>query len=449
MTPRPRRFAASIAACAVLLGSATAARAQPLDTASALDALRDARSACRADDGALWGRSLCGPVALVDGATRLVIANDSVGGRRFLPFGDAYVTTLPASQYVANTSFRWGGREWTMVALPLPRDRWARAALVLHEAFHREQAGLGLRAPDALNNHLDERAGRTWLRLEYRALAQALDALPGDEAAARRHAGAALLFRAHRRALYPGSDSLEAALEMQEGLGEYTGQRLASRLTGDGPARSARHVRDYERTPSFVRAFAYGTGPAVGLLLDRFAGSWRTAVRTRRDPGALLAGALGLQLPDDLAVAARARADAYGWAEVDREEAARDSARAPVVRAYRARLADGPTVTLRQDRDSLSWSFDPTTLVGFDLRTTVYPVGTFSAPWGRLEVERGGVLVHNDFDWLRVGAPATSVPAEARRVAGDGWTLTLAAGWSLRPDPAKRGSWVVTAERPD
>jgi hypothetical protein len=91
--------------------------------------------------------------------------------------------------------------------------------------------------------------------------------------------------------------------------------------------------------------------------------------------------------------------------------------------------------------DSLRWSFDPTALVGFDLRSTVYPSGSFAAPWGTLEVERGGVLVQNDFAWIRVGAPSAPVPPGASRIDGDGWTLTLAPGWTLRPDPARPGSW--------
>lgn len=93
--------------------------------------------------------------------------------------------------------------------------------------------------------------------------------------------------------------------------------------------------------------------------------------------------------------------------------------------------------------DSLPWGFDPTALVGFDLRTTVYPSGTFTAPWGTLAVERGGVLVANDFSRLRVGAPAAVVDPGARRVSGDGWVLTLNPGWAVRPDPPRPGSYVV------
>jgi hypothetical protein len=446
---RLRRLRLSTVFALVLLClRGTPAAAQQIDTARAHSALRDARNACEADRGDLWRRSLCGPIALVDRQTRLVIANDTIPGRRFLRMNDAYVTTLRDNQYVANTSFPWGGRTWTMVALPLPQDRYARIALVMHEAFHREQEALGLRQRDALNNHLDMRPGRTWLRLEYRALARALDALP-DSRAARTHAQSALLFRAQRRSIYPGSDSLESTLEIQEGLPEYTGQRFAMRLTGESPRRVAQYVRDYEMTtPSFVRAFAYGTGPALGILLDQFSPAWRDSVRTRRDLGALLAQSIDFKAPAQrsIAAAARARASDYGWNEVDRTEASRDSARAPAMREYRARLQDGPIITLRQSSDSLSWSFDPTELVGFDLASAVYPSGSFSAGWGKLTVERGGVLVANDFSSIRVGAPPAPIVAGTRTINGDGWTLALNPGWSLQADPSRPRSFLVVKD---
>ena len=435
----PRRCFTAAIALALPLSFASG---QQLDTARALSALRDARAACESDAGALWGRSLCGPIALVDRQTRLVIANDTVAQKHFLRLGDGYVTTLPENQYVANTSFPWGGRTWTMVALPLPRDRFARVGLVMHEVFHREQEALGLRQPDALNNQLDMRPGRTWLRLEYRALARALESLP-DQNAARHHAESALIFREERRSIYPGSDSLEATLEIQEGLAEYTGQRLAMQLTGEGPARVAKFVRDYETTPTFVRAFAYGTGPAIGILLDQFDPAWREEVRKTRDIGALLAQTIRLQRPLNLDQTARARARDYGWDEIDRSEAARDSARAPTMQGYRARLGVGPVVTLRQSKDSLAWSYDPTELVGFDLQSTVYPSGNFSAPWGKLTVDHGGVLVQNDFSWIKIGLPSAPIAAGAREIKGDGWTLVLNPGWSLRPDPSRSGSFVA------
>ena len=53
------------------------AAAQRIDTTVAMTALREADAACHRDAGALWGRSLCGPIALAERQTRLVLTNDS------------------------------------------------------------------------------------------------------------------------------------------------------------------------------------------------------------------------------------------------------------------------------------------------------------------------------------------------------------------------------------
>lgn len=191
-----------------------------------------------------------------------------------------------------------------------------------------------------------------------------------------------------------------------------------------------------------MRAFAYASGPAIGVLLDRFAPDWRKSVVAERDIGALLAQAIDFQRPQDLPGTARSRANEYGWSEIDAAEAARESARAPAMRDYRARLADGPTLALRQSKDSLAWSYDPTELIAFDLFSTIYPSGSFSAPWGKLTVESGGVLVRNDFSSIIVGAPPTGVGSTGT-IKGDGWTLELSPGWQLQSDPRRAGALIA------
>jgi len=441
------RRAALVASLCLAATSAAwrSAGAQRIDTASVLGALRDASSACAGDAGALWSRSLCGPIAFVDRQTRLAVVNDSVASRALLPYGGAFVTTLPASVGLANTSFEWDGRQWAMILLPLPADRFDRIALVMHEVFHREQRALGLSGSDPANNHLDEREGRRWLRLELNALAAALDALAarGD---ARRHAESAMLFRQRRQLLFPNADSLEAALEMQEGLAEYTGDRMAMALTGESAARVARRVRDFQATPSYVRSFAYGTGPALGLLLDEFRPAWRTELPTIRNPARLLATALGVRASRDLASIAERRALAYGGNEIAAQERVRDSVRSAATADYRRRLVDGPVLTVRQT--NLNRNFNPNALVGFDAASTVYPTGSFSADWGALEVTERGALVSNDFTWIRVSAPPSVPAATDHVVKGDGWTLTLKPGWVVRPSHPERGSLEVVKEQP-
>ena len=157
--------------------------------------------------------------------------------------------TLPADQNVSNTGFDWSGTRWTMVALPVPTDPVSRAALMMHERWHRIQDSLGFPAASPTNDHLDTRDGRLWLRLEGRALQRAL-LTKGDKR--RAAASDAVLFRRYRRQLIPGADSSERALEMNEGLAEYTGLTLA----GFGDSAIARQVGDprYRRRASVARS---------------------------------------------------------------------------------------------------------------------------------------------------------------------------------------------------
>lgn len=173
-------------------------------------------------------------------------------------------------------------------------------------------------------------------------------------------------------------------------------QRIESGLA-QAPARVARYVRDYEKTPTFVRAFAHGAGRGIGTLLDYFGPGWRALVRNNRDLGNLLATAVQFRLP----------------------------------------------ITFRQRKDSLGWGYDPTALIAFDPTSTIYPSGNLTAPWGTLTVERGGVLLRNEFSTIRVGAPSATVAADIKQLTGDGWTLSLEPGWRIAPDPTKSGSYVV------
>ncbi|MCA9768463.1 MAG: hypothetical protein KC485_06585, partial [Gemmatimonadetes bacterium] len=157
-----------------------------------------------------------------------------------------------------------------------PGDAYLRDKLIAHEAFHRVQQALGLNARDAINAHLDEEDGRVLLRLELRALTAAATRTGATADAAARDA---VLFRFARHRRYPGADSLEAMLELQEGLPEYTGAALALRTRSDTAAVLQAATREFESRPTFVRALGYGTGPVLGLVLDRVRPAWRQQLR--------------------------------------------------------------------------------------------------------------------------------------------------------------------------
>lgn len=157
-----------------------------LDAASATTVFGQAQALCDADGGRAWGVSLCGPILIADPATRDFIANADGVDAPLEREGALFTGRLPDAVPIANTAVRWNGRVWTMLMAPLPEDETARSILLMHEAWHRIQDQIGLKAIHADQPQLETEAGRLSLRLELRALSAALAAV---EPAERRRAG--------------------------------------------------------------------------------------------------------------------------------------------------------------------------------------------------------------------------------------------------------------------
>jgi hypothetical protein len=174
---------------------------------------------------------------------------------------------------------------------------------------------------------------------------------------------------------------------------------------------------------SFVRSFAYATGPALGLLLDRDAPGWRARISDTPSLSDALATAARAPSPDvDRAAAS------YGGPALHAREQIRAAERARLVEHHRARLVDGSVATLRFV--DMHITFDPRAVQPIGPPGSVYPTLRVVDDWGVLDVT-GGALIKADWSAVVVPAPPT---ATAGTVTGDGWTLTLAPGWRLEPD---------------
>ena len=378
-------------------------------------AFEDVRVVSEDDGGRLWGRELYGPTLLVDPRTRAVIANqpDSAGVLQLLDAAPGrvplYAGTLPDSVVIANTATRWSGVRWTMVMwdsvapLSAPRRR-----LLVHESFHRLQDSLGLPAATPENPHLDQLEGRYWYLLELRALSTALR----DPKQAQPLADA-LAFRARRHAIYPGAAERERALEANEGVAEYTG--FALRGTGPEETRlaAARSLDRTDRGDSFVRSFAYSTGPAYGLLLDAADPQWRVNFPRNPDLASALAAASGVAPAPD----PDARAATYGGAELRAQEESRAREQAARVARFRELLVSGPV--LEVPMEGTDFGFDPYAAVPLGEAGTAYPTLDISGEWGSLASATGG----------RIDAAAhVLVFAAAERAQ-----VKLNAGWRIVP----------------
>jgi hypothetical protein len=130
------------------------------------------------------------------------------------------------------------------------------------------------------------------MQLEWRALAAALTKPSAD---ANRALEDAIVFRQYRRSLFKDSDVTERGLEMNEGLCEYTGIKLRGTPEEESVAYIVKQLETAEQTPTFVRSFAYASGPPYGFLLDR-AGSLAKGLKPSDDLGVLAQRAYSIKL---------------------------------------------------------------------------------------------------------------------------------------------------------
>jgi hypothetical protein len=405
-----------------------APKAASIDAAQAGRIFKEIQAISDKDGGRMWGKALYGATLFVDETTRDAVANRPDYQNLLKPQGEVFVGTLPLDENVANTSKRWGGVDWTMVLWPLPDHAFERDKLVIHESFHRIQDALGLGGPDTANDHLDTEEGRLWLQLEWRALRAAL--LQQKEAR-RKAEQDALVFRAYRRSLFKDAAAHEQALEMHEGLPEYTGIVLCASSAREAAAYAAARLEGAASMATFVRSFAYMTGPAYGILLDQAGAGWRKTLKGTDDLGDLLATAIGATSPPDLKAAALLGAQAYGGKELMAAEQARAAKKVQQEAAIRRSFVEAPVFNLPLT-EAFSYSFDPTNQVPLEGIGTVYPYVRITAAWGILEATQGALMLTQEgiISGVRVVAPKD--PA-ARPLAGEGWTLTLKEGWTVVP----------------
>jgi hypothetical protein len=414
-----------------ILRSLAVGQDEPIDPALAKHYFDEARSLCSVDDGRLWGVSLCGPLLFADPRTRAVAANQSDLEGFLKPVGGIFVGTLPPKVNIAYTALQWAGVRWTMLIWPLPKDKYDRGRLYAHESWHRIQEEIGFPSTGPSNAHLDSLDGRIWLRLEWRALRSALT----HQGRRRRLAiSDALTFRFMRRSLFANAEAEERALEMHEGLAQYTGVKLSGH-----PGQSAFAVKlldEVEDNATFVRSFAYASGPAYGVLLDEARPNWRKGLKPGDDLGSLLAHSLSLKARVPSKGLAEASALRYDGATLRVAEAESDALRRKREAEMRARFVEGPL--LRIPLQQMSMQFDPNQVQPLEGSGSVYPEIRIVDVWGILTASKGA-LITSTFDRVVLSAPTA---IETSTIRGDGWTIELKEGWAVVADK-RQGDYVL------
>jgi len=416
-------FCTAVLAC-VVIGHPAPAVAQ-VDQQRAQEFFKEAQAVCMRDGGRLWGMSICMPMVIGDARTQTFATSQ--------PPPDA---PRPRLIGLLNGPIQWGDTMWAAlmwdtVALQAPR---LRSGMLIHESFHIVQRRLGLLVDSVSAEHLDSVDGRYWMRLEWRALARALRESGESRALAIREAFA---FRQARRARFPDMVESERVVEINEGLASYTQAVLPAQSEADAIGRALDALTGAEGGESFVRTFAYTSGPAYGLLLDAASPGWPRRVRVSDDLAALLMRALAIQPVADAAAAA-AR---YGGAELRAAEEQREQQRQARIAELRRQFVDGPVLVMPGVGSGLSNSLGAVVIPG--VGTIYFGPYRMTGAWGALQADKG-VLVLTDGSSRRLPAP---VRRDDSTVDGDGWTVKAGPGWVVR-EGERRGDYELVRQQP-
>ena len=375
----------------------------------------------------LWNIDLYGPILLVDSKSRIVYSNfpDSIGILK--QDGEIFSGILPNNVNIANTAINWSGKSWAMIMLPLPENRRERLDLLSHELFHRSQPVLGFKMNNPANNHLDQKEGRVYLRLELEALRQALVAKSKSET--NRNLTNALYFRNHRYSIYQNAKSSENSLELNEGLATYSGIFMSGRDNNQIEDYFENKIADFQNYPTFVRSFAYLTIPLYGTLLSKFDKFWNKHIDNNTNLTDFFIKSFNLHIPDTLGVEI---INQYGLSKINPDETKREERIKQLTVEYKAKFIEQPHLEIRFEK--MSVSFDPRNIMPIEGYGTVYPTLRVSDNWGILTVSNGALLGTN-WDKITVSEPTL---INKDKVIGNGWTIDLNSGYFVEKNSSDK-----------
>jgi hypothetical protein len=407
---------------------AATCQAQIMDTASQTAASYFKEAAEASQGQQVWRERIYGPMLFVDPQSRVTYGNMPDSAGLLKPVGGIYKGILPMEVIIANTSIFWQGRRWSVILWPLPGDHDSRLELLMHESFHRIQEKLGLPERSPTVDHLSSMYGRIYFLLELQALKAALNKPVSQRSIDLTNA---LIFRARRQELFPGTFPNERLLEMHEGLAQYTGVILGRQ------ADSIRQYLTYQidsvaQRRSLIRSSAYFTGPAYGYLLYEKYPGWTAQVDSNSDFPLLISKYYQVSLPQHQTGQALSMLEKkYNGDAIIRSEKVKEGIRLQTAKEYTDLFTRKPVLTITLVKMGIG--FNPSILFDLGGYGTVYPTAEVKDTWGQVNVTAPGMLMK---DWKIITLPAEDISVNGRTLEGRGWKLVLNDHWELfKADP--------------
>jgi len=335
----------------------------------------------------------------------------------------------------SNAAQKYNGKEYAVVLTNYLDDN---SATIIHELFHvLQHKHISLNGNPI--QYLDNYDAREWLRLEYQALKNALNAInhKKEKIEIGKYATDAVLFRKVRQSKYKEYLQKEIEIETSEGLANYTGFILSTYPNKYEKAIS--EINQREQAQTYTRPFPYATGPAYGLIFDYLKINWKIGLDTTYNFLKIYETKYlkkEIKINDEILKLAQQR---NNYQEIHQQELDRKVKNEKIINYYSNVFIQNPTLTVKLVDDLYGRTFDMNGTIILKDKGIVYSMikgvdgsknnfGDFSTIKGKEKLGVSGVLYSFDGTVFTFPKP---IEIEKNRIIGKYYEIELNEGWEV------------------
>ena len=390
----------------------------------AIKYFREVQAICKNDNGKLWGKNLYGPLMFVDRPTRKIFANQPDKEGTLKEKDGVYTGDYPKELIIEYKPLEFGGTLFAMAPLPAEEDDYRIITRAINSFCHLFQKTNGLEPRSFNTRHMDDKNARLWLKLEWKALRNAINNEGDIRLQAIRDA---LIFRGARRELYPKSVNDENRFEDYQGLATFTSIALCEDTAGKSKKKLIENLDRTYTMQSYGRIYGFIHGALYAYLVQEKGFDFKTIHSDTIDLGNEVKTLYNIQLPLICRDVAGSIALSYDIESIYKEEEQRLTDIKERIHKEISSFTEKPVVYL--ELESPYFDFEPENIRSLDTLGTIYSTMRVSDNWGKLTVDKGGCLVSYNLKYLRV--TARNFKESKSHIYGDGWHLILNNDWEI------------------
>ncbi|MBA4321796.1 MAG: hypothetical protein C0408_03155 [Odoribacter sp.] len=385
---------------------------------------REIKAICDNDNGKLLGKNLFGPLMLIDRPTRKIFANQPDKEGILKEKDGIFSGVYPKELIINNIPVEFGGTLFAMAPLPAKEDDFEIKIRAVHSLVHCFQRLNKLESRGFNTRHMDDKNARLWLKLEWRALRNAISREGELRLQAIRDA---LIFRGARRELYPMAANDENRFELYEGLATFTYLTLCSDSVDESKRRLLENLDKYYKYQSYGRIYGFIHGALYAYLAYEKGFDFKTIQKDTVDLSHKVRNLYDIQLPAICRDVAGSLALNYDMESIYKEEEQRLADIRERIHKEISIFTEKPVVFL--ELESPYFDFEPEDIRSLDTLGTIYRTIRVSDNWGKLTVDEGGCLVSYNIKFLRI--TARNFQESKNHITGDGWHIVLNNDWQV------------------